>query len=95
MPFGRTIGASFGEALMADSDPLDSALRDVKELEQFLFAFLGALAVHPPKPGEDVSHRVQELGLQAPAAWTGEPILWVGRTDDAPAGADPRPRAAG
>jgi hypothetical protein len=70
---------------MGERDPLDSALRDVKALEQFLFAFIGGLAARPPKPGEDVTDRADELGLTVPAAWAGERILWADGRDDAPA----------
>lgn len=68
---------------MDDGDPLASSLQDVKELEQFLFAFIGAVTARRPAPGDDVSRLVDELGLQPPAAWQGEAILWDGGEDDA------------
>jgi hypothetical protein len=67
---------------MDADDPLASSLREVKDLEQFLFAFIGALTARRPKAGDDVSHLVNELGLKAPAAWEGEPILWADGTED-------------
>lgn len=60
--------------------PVDS-VRDVLELEQFLHAFLGALIERHLKPGQDVTHLVDELGLKLPAALRGAPITWLGREE--------------
>ncbi|WP_427017122.1 hypothetical protein ACQCSX_00130 [Pseudarthrobacter sp. P1] len=60
----------------------------MKELEQFLHAFISALTVRRPKPGDDVSHLVDELGLRPPAAWKRMPITWVGGTEQRGASQD-------
>jgi hypothetical protein len=66
---------------MKSTDPLTNSLRDVLELEQFLHAFIGALTKRHLKPGEDVTHLVDELGLKPPAALKGTPLIWVGREE--------------
>lgn len=66
---------------MDDGDPLTSSLQDVKELEQFLFTFIGAATARRPAPGEDISRLVDELGLRPPPGWAGEAILWCGTED--------------
>jgi hypothetical protein len=81
MLVGRSIGATSREAPMDDGDRLASSLQEVKELEQFLFTFIGELTARAPRPGDDVSHLVDEFGLQLPGAWRGEPILWAGGTE--------------
>jgi hypothetical protein len=74
---------------MKTSDPLTNSLRDVLELEQFLHAFIGALTKRRLKPGEDVTHLVDELGLKPPAALKGIPLTWIGR-DETPDTAEGR-----
>ena len=71
---------SSGEAMSAGSR-LTNSLNDVLELEQFLHDFIGALTKQHPRPGEDVTHIVRELGLELPAALEGGPIHWVGHEE--------------
>lgn len=67
---------------MDTNDPLTGSLQDVQELEQFLYEFIGALTTRRLKPGEDVTHLIDELGLRPPAAWQRMPITWVGGIED-------------
>ena len=66
---------------MDSGDRLDNSLRDIIELEDFLHAFIGALAKRQLKPGEDVAPLVGVLGLKLPAALKGAPIIWIGRNE--------------
>jgi hypothetical protein len=49
------------------SDPFETSLNNVHELETFLHAFLGKLDEHKLKPGEDVTRYAKEFGLELPA----------------------------
>ena len=63
---------------MDAADPFTNSLRDVLEVEEFLHQFIGALTKRRLRPGEDVTHLVDELGLKLPTALKGAPIEWVG-----------------
>jgi hypothetical protein len=64
--------------VMTASDSLNDSVRDVQELEQFLYEFIGALTERQLKPGEDVTRLVDQLGLKLPRGLTGAPITWAG-----------------
>jgi hypothetical protein len=63
---------------MATKDRLSASLKDVADLDQFLHAFIPAVADRRPRAGEDVTRYVQELGLKLPDALKGESISWAG-----------------
>jgi hypothetical protein len=67
---------------MDTGDRLTDSLLDVIGLQNFLHDFIRALTVRRLKPGEDVSHVVEELGLTTPTGWQRGPITWVGSTED-------------
>lgn len=60
------------------SDPFETSLNNVHELETFLHAFLGKLDEHKLKPGEDVTRYAKEFGLELPAVLKGANITWDG-----------------